>query len=183
MIRYIFNFLTSLPPCEFHLKFDLFLCTDSGYKQMISSCRYSSSTLYITHSWSRLCFAYSCISSVPFSQKLRYFVFGSLWTPFFKFQSWIYSTARWPRLEMRLINGTLPTQPTFQSNITLINLISRQHIYIYIYIPLNQRNIAPISHSWSTPEALGQWKKYYVEIFRINKTIIHLKYFALSDWL
>ena len=68
-----------------------------------------------------------------FSQKLSYFVFGSLWTPFFKFQSWIYSTARWPRLEMRLINGTLPTQPTFQSNIPLINLISKP-TYIYLWI-------------------------------------------------
>ena len=84
---------------------------------------------------------------------------------------------------MRLINGTLPTQPTFQSSIPLINLIFKPtYIYIYIYI-FESREYCSHLPQLVNDGGFDPMKKYYVEIFRINKTIIHSKYFALSDWL
>ena len=82
---------------------------------------------------------------------------------------------------MRLINGTVPTQPTFQSNIPLITLISKP-TYIYTYIFESKEYCSHLPQLVIARD-FEPMKKYYVEIFRINKTIIHSKYFALSEWL
>ena len=144
---------------------------------MIFSCQYSSSTLYITHSQSRLCFAYSCISSVPFQSETQVFRLRIAVHAFFEISvvNIQYSQVATPGNEVD--QCYIAHAPYFPIKYTI-------YIYIYIYIYIFESK-EYCSHLPQLVNARGfePMKKYYVQIFRINKTIIHLKYFALSDWL